>query len=120
MGLNMPARTVLFTATRKFDGRNFRLISSGEYIQMSGRAGRRGKDDRGTVILMLDDQVSATDVRQLLSGQPDRLDSAFYLTNNMVLNLLRVEDVNPELMLEKSFLQFQTKSSLPSLHERKF
>ncbi|THD29083.1 Superkiller viralicidic activity 2 2 [Fasciola hepatica] len=118
MGLNMPARTVLFTATRKFDGRNFRLVSSGEYIQMSGRAGRRGKDDRGTVILMLDDQISATDVRQLLSGQPDRLDSAFYLTNNMVLNLLRVEDINPELMLEKSFLQFQTKSMMPSLHGR--
>ncbi|VDP84534.1 unnamed protein product [Echinostoma caproni] len=118
MGLNMPARTVLFTATRKFDGQSFRLVSSGEYIQMSGRAGRRGKDDRGTVILMLDDQISATEVRQLLSGQPDRLDSAFYLTNTMVLNLLRVEDINPELMLEKSFLQFQTKSSAPPLNKR--
>ncbi|CAF5119247.1 unnamed protein product, partial [Rotaria socialis] len=46
MGLNMPARTVLFTAARKFDGKELRWITSGEYIQMSGRAGRRGKDDR--------------------------------------------------------------------------
>ncbi len=40
MGLNMPAKTVVFTNVRKFDGENFRWISSGEYIQMSGRAGR--------------------------------------------------------------------------------
>ncbi|CAL8073299.1 unnamed protein product [Calicophoron daubneyi] len=115
MGLNMPARTVLFTATRKFDGRDFRLISPGEYIQMSGRAGRRGKDDRGTVILMLDSRISASEARQLLMGQPDPLNSAFYLTNNMVLNLLRVEDINPELMLEKSFYQFQSGSQLSSV-----
>lgn len=42
MGINMPARTVLFTNARKYDGKDFRWISSGEYIQMSGRAGRRG------------------------------------------------------------------------------
>ena len=58
MGLNMPARTVLFTSARKFDGRDFRWVSSGEYIQMSGRAGRRGLDDKGIVILMVDEKMS--------------------------------------------------------------
>lgn len=57
MGLNMPARTVLFTSQRKFDGKKFRWITSGEYIQMSGRAGRRGLDKRGIVILMMDELV---------------------------------------------------------------
>jgi replicative superfamily II helicase len=47
-GLNMPAKTVVFTNARKFDGGGFRWLTSGEYIQMSGRAGRRGLDDRGT------------------------------------------------------------------------
>ncbi|KAJ2371974.1 ATP-dependent RNA helicase mtr4, partial [Coemansia sp. RSA 2603] len=47
IGLNMPARTVVFTSVRKFDGKDFRWVMSGEYIQMSGRAGRRGLDDRG-------------------------------------------------------------------------
>ena len=46
MGLNMPARTVVFTNAQKFDGKDMRWITSGEYIQMSGRAGRRGLDDR--------------------------------------------------------------------------
>lgn len=54
MGLNMPARTVVFTSVRKFDGEDFRWIQGGEYIQMSGRAGRRGKDDKGFTILMVD------------------------------------------------------------------
>lgn len=41
MGMNMPARTVLFTSPRKFDGKEMRWITSGEYIQMSGRAGNK-------------------------------------------------------------------------------
>ena len=57
MGLNMPARTVVFTAVRKFDGKDFRWVSSGEYTQMSGRAGRRGLDDRGIVIQMVDEKM---------------------------------------------------------------
>ncbi len=52
MGLNMPARTVVFTQTRKWDGEQHRWMESGEYVQMSGRAGRRGKDDRGICIVM--------------------------------------------------------------------
>ena len=45
-GLNMPAKSVVFTSARKFDGA-YRWLKSGEYIQMSGRAGRRGLDDKG-------------------------------------------------------------------------
>ena len=61
MGINMPARTVLFTKAQKFDGKDFRWISSGEYIQKSGCAGRRGMDDRGIVILMVDEKNEAND-----------------------------------------------------------
>uniref|UniRef100_A0A158Q820 Superkiller viralicidic activity 2-like 2 n=1 Tax=Elaeophora elaphi TaxID=1147741 RepID=A0A158Q820_9BILA len=116
MGLNMPARTVLFTSARKFDGKDYRWITSGEYIQMSGRAGRRGKDDRGLVILMVDQQMGQDVAKQIIKGAPDPLNSQFRLTYNMVLNLLRVEGINPEFMLENSFYQFQNYDALPQLY----
>ncbi|XP_011708242.1 PREDICTED: superkiller viralicidic activity 2-like 2 [Wasmannia auropunctata] len=118
MGLNMPARTVLFTAPRKFDGKDFRWITSGEYIQMSGRAGRRGLDDKGIVILMIDEQVSPVVGKAIVQGKPDPINSAFHLTYNMVLNLLRVEEINPEYMLERSFFQFQNQAGIPILYNK--
>ncbi|KAG4080682.1 hypothetical protein HA402_013212 [Bradysia odoriphaga] len=117
MGLNMPARTVLFTSPRKFDGKETRWITSGEYIQMSGRAGRRGLDDKGIVILMIDEKVSKAVGKDIVQGKPDPINSAFHLTYNMVLNLLRVEEINPEYMLERSFFQFQNQSSIPILYK---
>lgn len=118
MGVNMPARTVLFTSTRKFDGKEFRSITGGEYIQMSGRAGRRGMDERGIVILMVDEKMTPSVGKSLLKGSPDPLNSAFRLTYNMVLNLLRVEEINPEYMLEKSFYQFQHYKAVPEYLEK--
>ncbi|KAG6450511.1 hypothetical protein O3G_MSEX006615 [Manduca sexta] len=118
MGLNMPARTVVFTSCQKFDGKEFRFISSGEYIQMSGRAGRRGLDDKGIVILMIDEKVTPTVVKGMVQGKADPINSAFHLTYNMVLNLLRVEEINPEYMLERSFFQFQNQAAIPDLIDK--
>ncbi len=53
----------------------------------------------------------------ILQGKADALNSAFHLTYNMVLNLLRVEEINPEYMLERSFYQFQNNSAIPTLEE---
>ncbi|XP_044753460.1 exosome RNA helicase MTR4-like [Coccinella septempunctata] len=117
MGLNMPARTVLFTGMRKFDGQQYRWLTSGEYIQMSGRAGRRGLDDKGIVIFMVDEKVPPEGCRDIVKGSPDPINSAFHLTYNMVLNLLRVEEINPEYMLERSFYQFQNQTAIPGLHK---
>jgi ATP-dependent RNA helicase DOB1 len=115
IGLNMPAKTVVFTATRKFDGREFRNISSGEYIQMSGRAGRRGLDDRGVVIMMCDEKLEPQAAKEMVKGEADRLDSAFHLGYNMILNLMKVEGISPEYMLERCFFQFQSSAGIPKL-----
>lgn len=48
----MPARTVVFDAINKFDGVESRNLLPAEYTQMAGRAGRRGHDSSGTVIIM--------------------------------------------------------------------
>jgi len=49
----MPARTVVFSGIRKHDGRSFRDLLPGEMTQMAGRAGRRGLDATGTVIIVV-------------------------------------------------------------------
>lgn len=53
MGVNAPAKAVAFASVRKFDGKNFRTLLPGEYTQMSGRAGRRGLDTTGTVVILV-------------------------------------------------------------------
>ncbi|KAJ8088841.1 ATP-dependent RNA helicase mtr4 [Marasmius tenuissimus] len=117
IGLNMPAKTVVFTDTRKFDGQEQRNLSSGEYIQMSGRAGRRGLDDRGLVIMMCDEKLEPTAAKGMIKGEADRLDSAFHLGYSMIMNLMKVEGISPEYMLERCFHQFQNNAGLPKLEE---
>ncbi|KAK4101985.1 antiviral helicase [Parathielavia hyrcaniae] len=115
IGLNMPARTVVFTQVTKWDGVQRRALTSSEYIQMAGRAGRRGLDDRGIVIMMVDDKLEPDVARSVVVGHQDKLNSAFHLGYNMILNLLRIEAISPEYMLERCFFQFQTTSSVPQL-----
>ncbi|KAI8145097.1 rRNA-processing arch domain-containing protein [Fennellomyces sp. T-0311] len=113
IGLNMPAKTVVFTNVRKFDGKVQRWVSSGEYIQMSGRAGRRGLDERGVVIMMIDEKMEPAVAKGMVKGESDRMNSAFHLSYNMVLNLLRVEGISPEYMLERCFYTFQNDANIP-------
>jgi ATP-dependent RNA helicase DOB1 len=117
IGLNMPAKTVVFTSVRKFDGISQRWITGGEFIQMSGRAGRRGLDERGIVIMMINEQMEPQIAKDIVRGQQDNLDSAFYLGYNMILNLLRVEGISPEFMLERCFHQFQNTASVSGLEK---
>lgn len=115
IGINMPAKTVVFTNCRKWDGKDFRWVTSGEYIQMSGRAGRRGKDDRGIVIQMLDEKMEPDVCKGILYGDPDPLNSSYRISYNMLLNMMRVDDVDPEYLLKASFHQFQQESEAPAL-----
>lgn len=117
IGLNMPAKTVVFTSVRKFDGVSQRWITPSEFVQMSGRAGRRGLDDRGIVIMMIDEKMEPGVAKDIVRGEQDKLNSAFYLGYNMVLNLMRVEGISPEFMLERCFYQFQNTASVSGLEK---
>ncbi|KAG4424517.1 ATP-dependent RNA helicase mtr4 [Cadophora malorum] len=117
IGLNMPAKTVVFTSVEKFDGSSMRYLTPSEFVQMSGRAGRRGLDDRGIVIMMINDKMEPATAKEIVRGEQDKLNSAFYLGYNMILNLMRVEGISPEFMLEHCFYQFQNTSSVSGLEK---
>ncbi|KAI9714408.1 MAG: ATP-dependent RNA helicase mtr4 [Bogoriella megaspora] len=117
IGLNMPAKTVVFTGVKKFDGTKSRWVTPSEFIQMSGRAGRRGLDERGFVIMMIDEAIEPDVAKTIVRGEQDKLNSAFHLGYNMVLNLIRVEGISPEFMLERCFYQFQNSASVSGLEK---
>ena len=85
---------------------------------MAGRAGRRGIDDHGVVIIgCFVDAPEVPRVRMLLTGMATRLESQFRLTYNMLLNLLRVEDMTVTDMMKRSFSEFRTqvaRSAVPA------
>lgn len=120
MGLNLPTRTVVFSGFRKHDGRAFRDLLPGEYTQMAGRAGRRGLDPVGSVIIVssgTEEAPPAATLRQMILGDPTKLRSQFRLTYNMILNLLRVEALKIEEMIKRSFSENATQALLPE-HEK--
>ncbi|CAI5528035.1 unnamed protein product [Closterium sp. Naga37s-1] len=123
IGLNMPAKTVVFTNVRKWDGTKSRWLSGGEYIQMSGRAGRRGLDDRGICILMVDSRMEPAVAKGMVKGSADPLVSAFHLSAfhlsyNFILNQLRSPEVEIEQTIRSSYRQFQSDRALPALQVR--
>ena len=116
MGLNLPTRTVVFSGFRKHDGRAFRDLLPGEYTQMAGRAGRRGIDKVGSVIIVIsnsEEAPPAATLKQMILGDPTKLRSQFRLTYNMILNLLRVEALKIEEMIKRSFSENATQALLP-------
>ncbi len=89
VGINMPAKTVCFESLRKYDGRSFRLLNSKEYFQIAGRAGRRGIDDKGFAIAMIDRRdFSYPKYKKITDKDMDPIKSQFRLSVNTVLNLV--------------------------------
>ncbi|RYP13888.1 hypothetical protein DL765_006676 [Monosporascus sp. GIB2] len=121
MGLNLPTRTVVFSGYRKHDGHSFRNLLPGEYTQMAGRAGRRGLDTVGSVIIVppggIDEAPPVIDLQKMILDPPSKLRSQFRLTYNMILNLLRVEALKIEEMIKRSFSEHATQQLLPE-HEK--
>ena len=71
MGINMPTKTVIFNSIKKVTGSQGlqRFLNSSEYVQMSGRAGRRGLDEKGTVIIVVKDPGNlpeSTDMEKMI------------------------------------------------------
>jgi len=85
VGINMPTKTVVFTSYRKV-GEVSRMLRTSEYIQMAGRAGRRGKDDKGIVIyLPIREPEEPELVREMMCGRTATIESQMKFDYSYIL-----------------------------------
>ncbi len=87
-GVDFPARTVVLTGADARTGSGWRMLTASELQQMTGRAGRRGKDNVGFVIAAPGLHQDPAAIAQLLKAPPDPLVSQFRATYTTLLNLL--------------------------------
>jgi ATP-dependent RNA helicase HelY len=107
LGINMPARSVVIERLSKFTGEHHQFLTPGEYTQLAGRAGRRGIDDLGYVVVLWDPFVPFEQVAGLASKRTYALTSSFHPTYNMAANLVRrYAPEQARHLLNLSFAQF--------------
>ena len=115
-GINMPARSTVISSTSKRTDSGHRMLTASEFLQMSGRAGRRGMDEVGYVVIVGTQFQSPEEVAELVLSDANPLESRFSPSYSMVLNLLQrfSLDEAKELIL-KSFGYFSAGSRLQPL-----
>ena len=115
-GINMPARSTVISSTSKRTDSGHRMLTASEFLQMSGRAGRRGMDEVGYVTIVGTQFQSPEEVAELVLSDANPLESRFSPSYSMVLNLLQrfSLDEAKELIL-KSFGYFSAGSRLQPL-----
>ncbi len=106
-GINMPARsTVISTLSKRSDNGHRQLLSS-EFLQMAGRAGRRGLDNQGYVVTVQSRFEGAREAGHLALSSSEPLVSHFTPSYGMVLNLLQRYDLSKSReLVERSFGRF--------------
>jgi len=106
-GINMPARTTVIASLSKRTDNGHRLLHASEFLQMSGRAGRRGMDSEGHVVTVESPFEGAKEAANLALSPPDPLVSQFTPSYGMVLNLLQIHTVEEaQELIERSFGQY--------------
>ncbi len=106
VGINMPTKTVIFTGYRKYDDATggHRMLNTDEYIQMAGRAGRRGKDDRGLVLYLPDREPEAMeDVRRMMTGARATFQSRMTFGYDFLLKTLQAGTLNWHDLMRQSY-----------------
>jgi len=116
LGINMPAKSIYLDRLNKYDGIKTRLISQSEFLQLTGRAGRRGIDDKGYAFLSFDKNINPDWYSNLFSLESSNLNSAFSINYSSILNLLNIYSVEESIeLLNKSFFAFQNSFNITSL-----
>lgn len=122
IGLNMPAKSVIFTDVLKFDGRRRRPLNPSEFRQMSGRAGRRGLDFEGHVYVMLHSdtlmrQPATRVLGQLYTEEPSEVKSCYRVRWSSLLHLISAGPAHLYTMLHRSLKRFTEPHAAISLQQ---
>jgi ATP-dependent RNA helicase HelY len=116
LGVNMPARTVVIGRMSKWDGRRRRPLIPNEFQQMAGRAGRRGMDAFGHVVVPYSPWVAFREMLGVATGELEPVRSSFAVRYNTVLHLWDPPDGDRvRQMLRRSLAQFQTSQRIRQL-----
>lgn len=119
LGINMPARTVVIEKLSKFTGEHHEFLTPGEYTQLTGRAGRRGIDDRGFAVVAWSPFVPFDQVAGLASRRTYALTSSFRPTYNMTANLVaRCDSLEARHLLSLSFAQYRANTDVIALEDQ--
>ena len=115
-GINMPARSTVISAISKRTDNGHRTLTASEFLQMSGRAGRRGMDEVGYVTIVGSQFETPEDVAELVLSDANPLESRFSPGYSMVINLLQrfTQEQAKELIL-KSFGYFSSTERMKGL-----
>ncbi len=106
-GINMPARTTVISSLSKRTDRGHRLLAPSEFLQMAGRAGRRGMDTLGHVALVETPFEGLREAVYLATAEADPLESQFTPSYGMVMNLLQTHTLSQaQELIERSFGQY--------------
>ncbi|MEA3489350.1 MAG: DEAD/DEAH box helicase [Candidatus Omnitrophota bacterium] len=90
LGINMPARTVVFDELRKYNGRFFANLKTRDFYQMAGRAGRRGIDEEGFVYSRINpNMINYDEIKRIVKGKPEKVQSRFNASYATIINLYR-------------------------------
>jgi len=108
LGINMPARAVAFDSIRKYDGRQVAPLPTRGFMQKAGRAGRRGMDAEGHVVVRVDFEEYEEERPHLAryrQGKSEPVRSSFNLSWNSIVNLLEQHEAERiRTIVNKSFL----------------
>ena len=115
IGLNMPTRTVVFTDIYKFNDESKVILNSSEYLQMCGRAGRRGIDDIGNVfiLLMTPNKNEEEEILEMLKGEGTDVESNFRLCYKTLLSFFSRNMKSMNEFFSESFLESHEVQCLP-------
>ncbi|MFH1678991.1 MAG: DEAD/DEAH box helicase [Candidatus Omnitrophota bacterium] len=124
LGINMPARSVVFDNLRKYYGRYVRILKVRDFYQMAGRAGRRGMDKIGFVYCKVNPRLISLDqIKQIINGHPEKVKSQFNTSYATLLNLYErykeaVLDIYPLTLHHFQSQPFQKKEALRLLQAK--